>query len=45
VAHHLEAWRKDYEFMRGTMFYGAVPPFDEVLEVVGALEREFNQPA
>lgn len=41
-AHHLEAWRKDYQEMKGTMFFGDVPTFDEILKVVGKFERDFN---
>ena len=40
---HLEAWRKDYQEMRGGMFFGEVPTFDEILRVVGEFERHFNQ--
>jgi hypothetical protein len=35
-------WRRDYEAMRGEMFFGEVPAFDEVLRVVGEFERSFN---
>jgi predicted nucleotidyltransferase component of viral defense system len=42
-AHHLEAWRKDYQEMRGGMFFGEVPNFDEILRVVGGFEKRFNQ--
>lgn len=41
-AHHLDAWRRDYQEMRGAMFFGPVPTFDEILKVVGQFEREFN---
>jgi hypothetical protein len=36
------AWAEDYEAMRESMFFGAVPTFDEILDVVGAFERRFN---
>jgi len=42
-AHHLEAWRKDYQEMRGEMFFGEVPTFDEILRVVGDFEKRFNE--
>lgn len=35
-------WRKDYEAMRGEMFFGEVPPFDDILRVVSRFERSFN---
>ncbi len=44
-AHHVDAWRKDYQEMRGEMFFGEVPAFDEILDVVGAFEKQFNQQA
>jgi hypothetical protein len=36
-------WRQDYNSMRGEMFFGEVPDFDEILEVVGSFEKEFNR--
>ena len=39
----ITAWRQDYNAMRGEMFFGEVPTFDEILNVVGSFEREFNQ--
>ena len=39
----ISSWRQDYNAMRGEMFFGDVPAFDEILEVVGSFEREFNQ--
>jgi hypothetical protein len=39
---HVGEWRQDYEAMRGEMFFGEVPAFDEVLRVVGEFERTFN---
>ena len=41
----LAAWRQDYQTMRGEMFFGKVPTFDEILGVVGAFEKQFNQQA
>lgn len=35
-------WKRDYEAMRETMFFGEPPQFDEILEVVGEFERRFN---
>jgi hypothetical protein len=29
--------------MRGEMFFGEVPAFDEILRVVGDFEKSFNQ--
>jgi hypothetical protein len=39
---HLKAWRRDFDEMRGPMFFGEVPTFDEVLRVVGTFEKTFN---
>ena len=36
-------WHKDYQAMRGAMFIGEPPDFDEVLRVVGSFEAEFNE--
>ncbi|MEJ0090564.1 MAG: nucleotidyl transferase AbiEii/AbiGii toxin family protein [Limisphaerales bacterium] len=41
----LAAWRQDYQTMRGEMFFGDVPKFDEILRVVGDFEKRFNQSA
>jgi predicted nucleotidyltransferase component of viral defense system len=38
----LDAWEKDYLNMRGTMFFGETPDFDEILHVVGDFQRAFN---
>ena len=40
---HLASWRQDYEAMAGSMFFGQVPSFDEILKVVGEFERRFNE--
>jgi hypothetical protein len=41
----LAAWRRDYQTMRGEMFFGDVPTFDEILRVVGEFEWQFNDSA
>ena len=35
-------WRQDYEAMRGEMFFGQVPAFEDVIRVVAEFERAFN---
>ena len=37
-------WRRDYQAMVGEMFYGVVPPLDEVLSVIGGFVERFNSP-
>lgn len=39
----LAAWKQDYQSMREDMFFGEVPPFDEILRVVGEFEKWFNE--
>jgi len=39
----IDAWRQDYNAMRGEMFFGEVPGFDEILSIVGNFEKKFNQ--
>jgi len=39
----LASWRQDYQTMRSEMFFGDVPKFEEILNVVGAFEERFNQ--
>ncbi len=39
----IPSWRQDYNAMRREMFFGEAPDFDEILEVVGSFEKEFNQ--
>ena len=39
---HIADWRKDYQEMRGPMFFGEVPTFDQILDVVGKFQHEFN---
>jgi hypothetical protein len=43
LSHQLAAWRGDYLEMKREMFFGEVPTFDEIIEVVGAFEKQFNQ--
>jgi hypothetical protein len=38
-------WRQDYQTMKTEMFFGEVPKFDEILSVVRAFEKEFNESA
>lgn len=35
-------WRSDYEAMRGEMFAGETPPFDDILSTVHLFELELN---
>lgn len=35
-------WKRDYEAMRETMFFGEPPEFEEILRVVAEFERRFN---
>ncbi len=44
-ADQVHAWRQDYESMRREMFFGEVPGFDEIMDVVGTFERQFNEHA
>jgi hypothetical protein len=39
----LDAWRRDYEQMRGPMFFGHMPSFEEILRVVGDFAEHFNR--
>jgi len=36
-------WRRDYEAMRGEMFFGELPTFDDVLTTVRRFETEVNR--
>jgi len=38
----LRSWQKDYDAMRGVMFFGEVPQFEEILRVVGEFQERFN---
>ncbi len=44
-ADQIPAWRSDYQAMRDVMFFGKVPDFDEILQVIGDFARRFNQTA
>lgn len=44
-ADHLPNWRADYDDMRGPMFFGDVPTFDEILQAVADFETAFNATA
>ena len=35
-------WRRDYDAMRDSMFFGEAPEFAEILAVVGGFEEDFN---
>jgi hypothetical protein len=39
----LQDWRSDYANMRQEMFYGKVPSFDEIIDVVRRFQDTFNQ--
>jgi hypothetical protein len=39
---HFPNWKADYEAMRGPMFFGEAPPFDEIIRVVREFEKTFN---
>lgn len=41
-ADQLADWRADYNAMRGPMFYGDVPDFEEILKVIGKFDEKFN---
>ena len=38
-------WRRDYDAMRESMFFGEAPEFDEVVEVVRRFQETFNTSA
>ncbi len=38
-------WRRDYEAMRESMFFGAPPEWSEILRVVAEFEKRFNETA
>lgn len=42
AAERQQDWKRDYEAMRETMFFGDPPQFDKILEIVGEFERRFN---
>ncbi len=39
----LQDWRSDYNAMRTEMFFGDVPDFDEIIDVVRRFQDAFNQ--
>lgn len=39
----MRLWAQDYRNMRGEMFFGEIPSFDEILSVVGDFEERFNR--
>ena len=41
-AAHFPNWKADYEAMRGPMFFGEEPPFDEIIGLVREFEKTFN---
>ncbi len=38
-------WKRDYDVMRESMFFGDAPDFDDILTVVGGFEEMFNTAA
>lgn len=38
----LALWRRDYDAMRESMFFGDAPEFAEILAVVSRFENDFN---
>jgi hypothetical protein len=42
AADRTDIWAKDYAAMRGTMFFGTPPAFEEILRDVEEFERAFN---
>ena len=42
-ADQLSHWRRDYDSMRGAMFFGEPPQFAEILGVVGRFQEGFNE--
>ena len=39
----LDTWRADYDAMKESMIYGNKPSFDELLEGMSELQREFRE--
>lgn len=39
----LPQWREDYQSMSREMFYGDIPTFEEIMEVVATFQNEFNK--
>ena len=38
----LADWKRDYDAMQAEMFFGQVPSFEEILQVVSEFEQRFN---
>lgn len=43
TSEQLPSWQTDYAAMRGEMFYGEVPSFEEVLGAIQAFQNDFNR--
>ncbi|AUB80616.1 hypothetical protein [Candidatus Thiodictyon syntrophicum] len=39
---NLPYWKADYAKMKGPMFFGEAPDFDEILRIVGEFQDRFN---
>lgn len=39
---HMATWQRDYDAMRESMFFGEVPEFNQILEVVDGFCVRFN---
>jgi len=44
VTDQVADWRRDYEAMRGEMFFNEPPTFDEILEAVRQFEEDLHRP-
>ncbi len=42
AADRLAQWRRDYDAMRESMFFGEAPEFSDILAAVGRFEEDFN---
>ena len=45
AAERQQDWKRDYETMRETMFFGEPPEFEEILRIVGEFQNTFNRSA
>ena len=45
AAERQQDWKRDYEAMRETMFFGEPPEFEEILRIVGEFQNTFNRSA
>jgi hypothetical protein len=43
LADHLAAWKADYDAMRGPMFFGETPSFEDILTWVREFENRMNK--